>query len=359
MDRTANPSTIKCVIWDLDNTLWSGILLEGDETVLKPWVKETIAELDRRGILQSIASKNDFEPAWEKVVACGLQEYFLFPQINWGSKADSVKSIAESLGIGLDACAFVDDQPHERAEVEFFHPTTLTIDSAEGEGILRMPCMQPRFVTPESRMRRAMYQADIGRKASEAHHTGSKQEFLATLGLRITIRKATEEYLRRVEELTIRTHQLNATGRIYSYEELTRLMTSPDHLLLVASLEDRFGSSGTVGLALLEMSAGAACVKLLIASCRVISCGVGGILLSYIMSYAKQHGLKLQAEFVKTERNRMMYLTYKFHGFEEFETRGEVDILKHDLAEIRAFAPWVTVVDPDGGIRSASEATAS
>jgi FkbH-like protein len=345
---------IKCVVWDLDNTLWSGILSEGDEIILRPWVKETIVELDRRGILQSVASKNDFDLAWKKLEDFELRDFFLCPQIGWGSKADSVKAISESLGISLDAFAFVDDQAHERAEVEYFHPMTMTIDAADAATILKLPQMQPRFVTAESRIRRAMYQADFGRKNFEAGFAGSKQEFLATLGLRITICRATEEYLRRAEELTIRSHQLNATGKTYSYDELHWLMRSPEHLLLVARLEDRFGSSGTIGLALVEKSSGIGCLKLLIVSCRVKSCGVGGILLSYILRYAKREGMRLRAEFVKTERNRMMYLTYKFHGFNDVEMRGDVEILDHDLDEIRPFPDWATVLSP--GLGEASEA---
>ncbi len=351
--------SVKCVIWDLDNTLWSGTLLEGDELALRPGIRDIIVELDRRGVLQSIASKNDFDLAWQKLGAFGLQEYFLYPQIGWGSKADSIKAISESLGIALNACAFVDDQAQERAEVEYFHPTTLTIDATEAAQILHRPEMQPRFVTAESKLRRAMYQADIGRRKFETEFSGSRHEFLATLDLRLTIRRATEEYLRRAEELTIRTHQLNATGRIYSYEELQRLMRAPDQILLVAGLEDRFGSSGTIGLALIDKGREAWCVKLLIASCRVMSCGVGGILLTYILELAKRQGARLQAEFVETDRNRMMYMTYKFHGFHEVGKQGNVDILEHDLGQIRPFPQWVEIRFPNVDETSEAQAVAS
>ena len=90
---------IKCVIWDLDNTLWQGILVEGDRLALTPGVAEIVRALDDRGILQSIASRNDFDHAWDKVIAFGLEEYFLHPQIGWASKAESVRAIAEALAI--------------------------------------------------------------------------------------------------------------------------------------------------------------------------------------------------------------------------------------------------------------------
>src|SRR6202040_4408207 len=98
---------IKCVVWDLDDTLWQGTLLEGEDLVLTPGVKDAVQELDNRGILQSIVSKNDHDAALQKLAAFGLDEYFLYPQINWGNKSDSIQCIANELGIRLDTFAFV------------------------------------------------------------------------------------------------------------------------------------------------------------------------------------------------------------------------------------------------------------
>ena len=109
---------IKCVVWDLDNTLWSGTLLEGDEVHLRDGVREIIHALDARGILHSIASRNHAESALARLRELDLEEYFLYPQINWGSKAASIRTIAESLNIGLDSICFIDDQPFELAEVQ-------------------------------------------------------------------------------------------------------------------------------------------------------------------------------------------------------------------------------------------------
>ena len=104
---------IKCVVWDLDNTLWQGILAEGDNLVLKDNTMDVVKTLDQRGILQSIASKNNHVDAIKKLDEYNLTEYFLFPQINWGSKANSINRISNLLNIGIDSFAFVDDQPFE------------------------------------------------------------------------------------------------------------------------------------------------------------------------------------------------------------------------------------------------------
>ena len=110
---------IKCVIWDLDDTLWHGTLLEDSHITLRAGVVDIIKTLDTRGIWQSLASKNDAALARAKLQECGLAEYFLYPQINWQSKVRSIELIATSINIGLDAIAFIDDQAFERDEVRF------------------------------------------------------------------------------------------------------------------------------------------------------------------------------------------------------------------------------------------------
>jgi len=347
------PSLIKCVVWDLDNTLWQGTLLEGDALVLAPDVKEAIVELDNRGILQSIASKNYHAPAWEKLTAYGLAEYFLHPQISWANKSDSLRTIADRLGLGINALALVDDQQFERDEVGFSLPEVMTIDAADIGRLLHLPALRPRFVTGESKLRRQMYHADIQRKQAEEEFVGTREDFLSTLGTVITIRAACEEDLLRAEELTVRTNQLNTTGRTYSHAELHAMLNSRDYLVLVAELQDRYGSSGTIGLAVIELGADGWLMNLLIMSCRVVSRGVGGIMLSHILQSAKRSGAKLRALFVANDRNRMMYVTYKFNGFVELGERNGATLLEHPLEAIRPFPSHVTVRLPDDEERPA------
>ena len=339
--------SIKCVVWDLDNTLWAGTLLEDDDVVLRDGILETLQELDRRGILNSIASRNDRDAAMKKLEALGLKEYFLYPEINWNSKTASVVAIAKSLNIALDTVALVDDQPFERDEVRFSHPEVLCIDAADVSQLLDMPRLQPRFVTAESRLRRQMYLSDIERNQAEAQFTGSNEEFLTTLNMVFTINLAAEGDLMRAEELTTRTHQLNTTGYTYSYQELDALRQSQDHLLLVASLDDRYGAYGTIGLALVELGAAVWTIKLLLMSCRVMSRGVGTLLLNYIMFQAKEARVRLRAHFIPNGRNRMMYVTYKFGGFKEVEKKGDLIILENDLTQIQPFPSYVQVALPN------------
>src|ERR1700753_494870 len=200
--------SIKCVIWDLDNTIWDGVLLEDEQVVLRSGIREILQTLDRRGILLSIASKNNHELAMKKLTEFGLHEYFLYPQINWNAKASSVQAIAKSINIGLETLAFVDDQLFELEEVHFSVPAVLCINAEQSAQMLDMPEMMPRFITDDAQKRRQMYQSDIFRNQSEQEFIGTNEEFLATLQMVFSIAPAQEEDLRRAEELTVRTHQL-------------------------------------------------------------------------------------------------------------------------------------------------------
>jgi FkbH-like protein len=339
--------SIKCVVWDLDNTVWDGILLEDGEVTLRPHVVHLLKTLDERGILHSIASRNDHDVAMAKLREFGIDDYFLYPQINWNSKAASVTQIAKDINIGLDAIAFVDDQPFEREEVAFTHRQVLCLDSALLDDLLDRPEFNPRFITEDSRLRRRMYQADIARNREEAEYVGPKEEFLATLGMVFTIAPCREEDLKRAEELTVRTNQLNTTGYTYSYEELDELRRSPRHRLLISSLEDRHGSYGKIGLTLIEMGKSVELgeevwtVKLLLMSCRVMSKGVGMIMIHHVLRMAKEAGARLRAEFVSNDRNRQMLITYRFAGFKEVEKAGEVAIMENDYSALQPPPPYV------------------
>jgi FkbH-like protein len=341
--RKSKPASIKCVVWDLDNTVWDGVLLEDPQVTLRPEVVEVIKTLDSRGILNSIASKNDYDVAMAKLRELGIEEYFLYPQISWNSKSSGIEAIAKAINIGIDTLAFVDDQAFEREEVAYGQPSVLCIDVADLATMLDLPVMNPRFITEDSKLRRQMYLSDIARANAEQEFVGPNEAFLASLDLVFTISTAQEDDLQRAEELTVRTNQLNTTGYTYSYEELNQLRQSPHHKLLMASLTDKYGTYGKIGLTLIECGPEIWTVKLLLMSCRVMSRGVGTIIMNHILQMAKAANVRLQAEFVSNNRNRMMYITYKFSGFKEVEQRGELTIFENDLTHIQPFPEYVKV----------------
>lgn len=337
----ANAPKLKCLVWDLDNTLWEGTISEGDEVVLRDGVTDIIKTLDERGILQSICSKNNLEPCREKLESFGLWDYFIYPEINWNPKSENIQQIKENINIGMDTIAFIDDQPFERDEVKFTHPEVMTIDGENLEEVLEIDRLMPKFITSDSKHRRAMYQADIERNNKESVFSGTKEEFLKTLGMKFTLARAVEEDLQRAEELTVRTNQLNSTGYVYSYDELNELKDSPDHIVLIGQLVDNYGTYGKIGLALVEKKETYWELQLLLMSCRVMSKGVGNIFLIEIMNRAREEGVDLRARFVPTDRNKIMYVTYKFNGFEEIGETEEYKVLQADLSKERQIPDYV------------------
>ena len=325
--------SIKLVIWDLDNTLWQGTLTEGGGKKLRPGVLGVIRELDRRGIVQSIASKNDFAPAKRRLESLGVWDYFLCPQISWGPKSRAVRTILDLLNIKENAALAADDSPFERDEIRSALPKILVWDAADPGDVLLMPEAMPAFVTEDGSRRRLMYRADLMRQEAQREFSGNNEEFLKTLHMRLTVSPVTEEDLERVEELTVRTHQLNSTGYTYSFSELRELMTRPDWIFRVAALEDDYGDSGKVGIMLLKRQEKELVLKLLIVSCRVMSRGVGSALLAYATILAAREGRALLAEFRETEYNRIMYITYKLAGFEEQSEAGDKLLLRYGESE--------------------------
>lgn len=315
--------SIKCVIWDLDNTIWDGTLLEDTDVTLRDKAVEIIKELDRRGILNSIASRNFYEDAWNKLVQLKIADFFVCSEISMeGEKSKSVQSISKKLNLALDAFAFIDDQDFEIEEVKAACPEVLCIKAEKELNILNREEFIPRFITDDSAKRRIFYQNDMKRQKYEK---GFKRnvEFLKSLDMKMKIKVAEEEDLKRVEELTIRTHQLNSTGITYDYNELISFIKDENYLLLVTEMEDKFGEYGKIGVTLIEKGESDWHIKLHLMSCRVMARGVGNAILCNIIQYIQEHNLKLYADFKKTSRNKNMYLAYKFLGFTEAEEKDD------------------------------------
>lgn len=335
---------IKCVVWDLDNTLWDGILLEDENVVLKEGIENVIKELDKRGILQSIASKNNADDALQKLKAFGLAEYFLYPEINWNSKSSSLKKISQNINIGIDTLLFIDDQLYEMEEVKSAFPEVMCIHSDKYVEMLSYPELNPAFLTEDAQRRRLMYLEDISRKKDEIAYEGPTEAFLKSLNMQLSIEEAKEEDLMRAQELTIRTNQLNATGITYSYDELNLFRASPSHRLYICELTDKYGSYGKIGLILVEIEQHWH-LKLLLVSCRVMSRGIGTVLLSFLMKEAKKYSSKMYADFRATSRNKQMYVAFKFSGFKEVHGNEVEDVLfEHDLSHIQEYPPFITIL---------------
>jgi FkbH-like protein len=301
--EAAQAKPVKCVVWDLDNTLWKGTLVEGDTVALRPEALPLLKHLDERGILLSIASKNDYAAAWQKLEELGIDDYFLYPQINWAPKSESVKSIAKRLNIGLDSLAFVDDSRFELEEVARAVPGVLCLGAEE----LTKLFDDQRFrgsTSAEARQRREMYRQSIAREIASEQSGTDYEAFLASCEISLEIASYAPADHERVAELVQRTNQLNFSGCKYTRTQLTQLLADSRVSKLVLRCADKFGSYGTVGFALVENSAGLVQVHDFMLSCRVQGKSLERAFFHHLLDHHNQEcSAVLWVNFRPTERN--------------------------------------------------------
>ena len=246
---------VKCVVWDLDNTLWRGTLIEDgfENLTLNANAVAAIKELDERGILHSVASKNNPDEALDALKRFGLSEYFLAPQIGWGPKSAAVSEIARRLNINKNTFVFIDDQAFERAEVSSAHPDVRVLDDSRIDGLSAMPELDAP-VTEEARNRRQMYKVEETRESAFQEADSSFLDFLRSCGLTLTISSLAEANIARVFELSQRTNQLNYAGRASTRKDVEDLLDgrASGREGLVLSCADKFGDYGIIGFAIVD-----------------------------------------------------------------------------------------------------------
>lgn len=306
---------VKVVVWDLDNTLWDGTLGEDgiEGLVLRDSAIAAIQELDQRGILHSIASKNDEGEALRALDHFGLRAMFLAPQINWGPKSDSIRRIAAQLDLGIDSFVFIDDQAFERAEVADALPGLRVLPDTDAAALPAAPfCTVP--ATPESARRREMYQSE-GRRAAAFDPTRTDYvAFVAGCDMTLELRPLDPDNAERVFELSQRTNQLNFRGTKLSRQDVRDLLDDQRRTNLVMRCEDRFGDYGIVGFATLDLDR-----PLLIdffMSCRVQRKFVEHALFHHLLTETRQHGHdQLAALLRSTDRNQASAKLLEALGF--------------------------------------------
>jgi methoxymalonate biosynthesis protein len=308
---------VKCVIWDLDHTLLSGVYLESGprRPPPDPAMAEVAATLGGRGIIHAIASRNPPEAAQYAARVTGLE--FAAAECGWGRKSDAVRRIMADLGLAPDAIAFVDDDLYERAEVSRAVPQALVLSPEDMADAVGWPEFSPPTVTAEARRRNEMY-AERRRREQEARaFAGSRDEFLRYCGTRVTIARAAEADVPRLHELSVRTHQFNTSGEPVAEPELRRLVGSAEHQVTTVRLADRFGDDGLVGASVTRIGPdGTWTVTLLMMSCRAMGRGVIEALLAWLTRAAARGGAAaLAVPCLVSPRNVPLRLALTSAGF--------------------------------------------
>lgn len=336
---------IKCLIWDLDNTLWKGTLLEKDTCRLKHGVKSILKELDNRGILLSIASANDKDLAESFLKKKRVYHFFLYPQISWVNKVSSIQAIARELNIALNSLGFIDDEPFELEQVRQILPSVHTYHANDYKGLLTKPELTPHFKTRESKYRRIMYIQESKRAQQKKQFPKSHKEFLISCNTQLTIRQADKADLPRILELMHRTHQLNATGKIYDADQIGDFLLDKKYRIYVAELCDKFVEYGKIGVAICRCYSHRWVLVSFLLSCRVLARGIGNFFLSWLLFKAFIEGAsKFEGYFMKQERNHRMHLLYTLSGFEPIKTkRARCTIFSKDCNKVLKIPEWLNL----------------
>ena len=330
---TGRPAAaIKCVVWDLDNTMWNGVLLERETVELRPGILDTIRDLDTRGILHSVASKNSFEHAWPTVERLGIGEYVLYPQITWSPKSQSLRAIAQQLNIGLDTFAFVDDSEFELDEVRQALPAVTCIHVNDLTEALR----DPRFAgssTPDARNRRHLYKQAIARDAALQESGADYLKFLADSQIVLELAEYSDQFSERVAELVQRTNQLNFSGRKYKASEVAGLLSDSSSRKFVLRCSDRYGSYGTVGFVIASAREQVVEIQDFMLSCRVQGKFIEQALFRHLIERHYPDARRLWLNYRRTDRNAPALSVLTTLGFAEAPSGGMALDLQPDSLE--------------------------
>jgi len=338
---------VKCVAWDLDHTLWRGILVEdgADACVVNPAAVELVHRLDERGILNTIVSKNDHGPAWAHIQALGLDQMFVSPAINWGRKSENLRQVAEELNINIDTFAFIDDSPFERSEVQSELPQVRVFSDVDIASLLGRPEFDVP-VTADGSKRRLTYLVEDRRKEIAASFGGNYDDFLRSCEIHAELFPPLDaKSKKRALELIQRSNQLNLSTRRYTEAEFEALLADPNVLSLAWRCHDRYGDYGTVGF--LSIALGETPVlQDLVISCRVARKKVENGLFHWIAGELRARGhTLLRGMYRATSRNGVLLDALRDVGFAE---AGEQDGARLLELPLDRDVPGGTIVDVTG-----------
>ena len=314
----------KCIVVDLDNTLWGGVVGEdgfngiklGPEPPGKAFVElqKVLLSLYQRGIILAINSKNNYDDAIKVIKEHPYmilrEEHFGSIRINWNDKVTNMNEIANDLNIGLDSIVFIDDDPVNREYMRLSIPEILTVDlqgdpSFYAKIIKDLNDFSVLKITNEDTQRGKMYLEQ--RKRNELQHSVQDlQSFLEQLDLKVVIKQANDFTIPRISQLTLKTNQFNLTTKRYQEAEIKRFTEDKAHLVGCAQVEDKFGDNGITGAFIVRKDDQKEWfIDTFLLSCRVMGREVEKGIMGYIINQAKESGAEtIKAKFIPTQKNK-------------------------------------------------------
>ncbi len=334
----------KCLVLDLDNTLWGGVVGEDGITGIElSDVKEgarykdfqkRIKELKELGTVLTIVSKNNHEDGMQVIRnhkdMILKEEDFILAKINWRTKAENIVELAQELNIGLDSLVFIDDNPIERESIKSLIPEVevpdFPIDSSELEKHI-LEIYNDNFLalnpTEEDKNKSEMYKSNIKRKQSY-EKADDFNEFLKGLETKVSIWKAKDEDVERAAQLTQKTNQFNLTTIRYTISDIKKFIDADDHDVYIGSVKDKFGDNGKVILAILKKESKLVKLDTFIMSCRVMGRFIEDMVVDFIEEKYREKGCEeLITSYIPTERNKPVETLFDRLGYEVIDLKDD------------------------------------
>jgi len=316
--------TKKCIVLDLDNTLWGGIVGEdgfngiklGPEPPGNAFMEfqRVLLSLHKRGIILAINSKNNFEDAIKVIKEHPYmilkEEHFASMRINWKDKVTNMKELVQEINIGSDSLVFIDDDPVNREFVKSIFPEILVVDLSNDpstyastiENIIDFSVLK---ITDEDKNRGKMYLKQ--KMISELEEsTPDLQTFLSQLDLKIIIKEVNEFTFPRVSQLILKTNQFNLTTKRYQESDLKSMIQDSNFIVGCAQVEDKFGDNGITGVFIIKKENKKEWrIDTFLMSCRIMGRDIEKGIMTYIVNKAKENNIeKIQADFFPTQKNK-------------------------------------------------------
>lgn len=325
----------KCVITDLDNTLWGGVI--GDDGIEKIQIGELgqgqaftrmqiwLKELKQRGILLAVCSKNEEDAAklpFEKhpEMVLRLEDFAMFVA-NWEDKAGNIRLIQETLNIGMDSIVFLDDNPFERQLVRSMIPEICVPELPE-DPIEYLPFLkecnlfEAASFSEEDEKRTGQYRAEFARSTEQKKYA-TYEEYLESLEMVAEAKCFDEFHTPRIAQLTQRSNQFNLRTQRYTEDDVERISKDPNTITIYFTLRDKFGDHGLIAVVVLEkQSDDTAFVAQWLMSCRVLKRGMEEFIADTMIERAREAGYhNVIGEYLRTPKNKMVEKLYPQMGF--------------------------------------------
>lgn len=325
----------KCLVLDLDNTLWGGILGEDGYEGIKiggdypgnaySFFQQGLLELSKEGVILSVCSKNnlsDVEEAWEKnpfilLNASNLASY----RINWNNKADNIIEIANELNIGLDSIVFIDDNPTERELVKQLLPMVEVPDYPANPYELPVfykyivkHFFQVYSLTDEDRKKVEQYNANMLR-VKEKSKFAKFEDYLKSLEIEIKVMDANNLTIPRIAQMTQKTNQFNLTTKRYTEEDIKLLLDNGWEIYCL-SVKDKFGDNGITGAIFIDYQSVIPRFSNYLLSCRILGKNIEKVFINYILNKLKERGVeRVTASYEQSQKNGQVANFYDAIGF--------------------------------------------